>query len=200
MVHQTPALGRVAVLVLAAMAVANGGCSMLRREKAPANAVTMNDSTTGKKLIVRWNSQVQFGVDSMSNRPIAAVCGQLSLLDMASGSGIDCDGKLVVDLFDATPRGDGPPKQLERWEIDPESVKKFARSDRLLQKGYELNLPWASYTPDISQVHLLVRFEPTAGEPLSTRQLMTLQSNKQDLAIKSREEPAGGVNQVSFKK
>ncbi|HEV3146555.1 MAG TPA: hypothetical protein VGZ47_21890 [Gemmataceae bacterium] len=86
------------------------------------------------------------------------------------GATSTAEGTLTVNLFDDSGRKTGQPsKQLEQWVFNSEILQKLQQKDPWLGVGYMVGLPWPSYRPDITEVHLTLRFEPAnAGQPLST--------------------------------
>ena len=75
------------------------------------------------------------------------------------------DGTISVDLFDDTPVISGGQSVLkEKWNLDKDTLKGCMRKD-LVGWAYTLFLPWATYSPDIKQVHMMVRYTPAHGVP-----------------------------------
>jgi hypothetical protein len=76
------------------------------------------------------------------------------------------DGSLIVDLYDLTPRGPGSePVMLQEQRYDPETLKRFVKED-LFGMGYTIYLPWLTYRTDITQVNLILRYDPAKGQSL----------------------------------
>src|SRR5262249_41445546 len=60
------------------------------------------------------------------------------------------------------------------WRIDQDTLQRLLRRD-MIGWGYTLFLPWGTYKPEITQVHLKVRYEPAHGTPVySESSSMTL--------------------------
>ena len=85
------------------------------------------------------------------------------------------DGGLVVELF-ADDRPDA--ECVERWQIDPATLKRLAKPDGLFGWGYTVYLPFQpGRSPDVtklSKVRLRVRYQPAKGPPLFTEDEVTL--------------------------
>jgi hypothetical protein len=83
-------------------------------------------------------------------------------------------GDLTVELFDQTHRAaKGEAVALEKWVIDPETLKKLARKDQG-GPGYTVYLPWGSYRPGIQRVALVVRYGPPRGLAQLNRSTLTI--------------------------
>ena len=73
---------------------------------------------------------------------------------------------MTVELYNAGVQGpDGGPVLMEKWNIDPVTLKRLKRVDHF-GCGYTLALPWGSYRPDVTDVHLRVCYQPRVGTPL----------------------------------
>ena len=51
---------------------------------------------------------------------------------------------------------------MEEWRIDKDTLKRLFKKD-IVGNGYTLFLPWASCRPEVTKVHLTVRYNPVAG-------------------------------------
>src|SRR5437870_13021486 len=73
---------------------------------------------------------------------------------------------MVVCLCDDTagPAGKGA-RALEEWQMDRQTLKRLQRRDAI-GWGYTVFLPWATCKPEITRVHLKVRYVPSKGTPL----------------------------------
>jgi hypothetical protein len=116
------------------------------------------------QIVTTWLNTVQYAPDTMSNgTPMPGLVGRLYLFGEAVDFPQVGDGAVVVDLFDDT---HGPSQQpLERWELDPVSLRKFLKKDTI-GWGYSLFLPWSSCRPDVTKVRLTCRYDPPTGSPL----------------------------------
>jgi hypothetical protein len=85
------------------------------------------------------------------------------------------DGNISIDLYDDTPLIAGGQSVLkEKWNLDNDTLKGCMRKD-LVGWAYTLFLPCATYSLDIKQVHLMVRYTPVHGVPFySPSQTMAL--------------------------
>src|SRR5208337_2466794 len=75
------------------------------------------------------------------------------------------DGRLTVDLFNDEPEAGKEPKLLEQWRIDKDTLKRLLKKDTI-GWGYTLFLPWGTYKPEITHVHLRLRYDPAHGTPI----------------------------------
>ncbi len=79
------------------------------------------------------------------------------------------DGKVVVEMFDETPRpGSDPehPPRLGGWTFHKEHLRGLVTTDERFGKCYALFLPWPDFRPDITRVKLTTRYEPEHGHKL----------------------------------
>ena len=116
------------------------------------------------EVVVAWNPEILSRPDP-ANRgaPTAGLGGRMYLFGGASDCPLMGDGCVVVDLYDdVSPNASIP---LEEWRIDRDTLKRLLRRDAV-GWGYTLFLPWGTYNPEIKQVQLRLRYEPTKGTPL----------------------------------
>jgi len=129
-----------------------------------------SDRPTGAicQVAATWKNDVLFTPDpTHGGNPIPGLAGRLYLFGPEMGTPLIGDGTLIVDLFDeANPKKDdnGNPTPLEEWRIDKETLRRLERRD-VVGWGYTLFLPWATYKPEITQVHLKVCYQPAKGMP-----------------------------------
>jgi hypothetical protein len=124
--------------------------------------------TPPTRVIACWNKNVEWGTDPVSQQTIAGIAGRIYLLDETATYAIPGDGTLSVELYDDSGRAEGKPsKKLEVWNIDPETLKKLVKKD-MMGAGYTLSLPWSTYRKDISQIHMVVNFQPPTGAAITS--------------------------------
>ena len=125
------------------------------------------DAPTLSKVATSWNNKVVYAPDpTRGGAPEPYLMGRMYLFGPGDGSIVAAAGSVIVDLFDATPRGPGTePVMLEELRLDPETLRKLVKEDTF-GKGYSLPFVWRTYRPDIAQVNMIVRFEPLKGQPL----------------------------------
>src|SRR5262249_32790099 len=119
------------------------------------------------EVVAAWNPEVIFKPDP-ANRgaPTPGLGGRMYLFAAGSDCPLMGDGCVVVDLYEGTPPvGGNALVPLEEWQIDRETLKRLLRRDAV-GWGYTLFLPWGTYQPEIKQVELRLRYEPTNGTPL----------------------------------
>ncbi|QDU23633.1 hypothetical protein [Urbifossiella limnaea] len=74
------------------------------------------------------------------------------------------DGKLTVELFDASPRaGTAEPVRLGSWTFEKDVLARLVTTDERFGKSFALFLPWPTYTPSVSRVMLMAKYEPDQG-------------------------------------
>jgi hypothetical protein len=118
------------------------------------------------QIVATWNHQVVFVPDPVhGGNEEPGLAGRLYLFGPEISYPLIDEGSVVVDLFDDTkPAGEGQPVPLEEWRLNPDTLKRLAKRD-MIGWGYTLFLPWGTYKPEISQVHLKVRYVTAKGIP-----------------------------------
>jgi hypothetical protein len=181
-------------LAMIALALAHAGCLENKTQTRPDGVKTA--ATTPAKpgvpvaqLVSNWSREVQLGTNPVNNTPMPAIVGRVYLFDKQLKP-VDSDGSLTVELYDDTNRRIGKPSQkLEEWVLHQEQLEKLKSKDPLIGTGYSLALPWPSFKPEVTQIHMVVHYTPRSGQALTLAdQVMTLQQSTQ--AILSRQAPA----------
>ncbi len=119
------------------------------------------------QVVTSWNNQVVYAPDPFRGGALhpGLVCRMFLFGPQIDKPRVG-DGSLTVDLYDATPRGpNSEPVHLERWEINPETLRQFLKQD-IFGWGYTLVLPWGTYRPEITTVNLITRYHPKTGKEL----------------------------------
>lgn len=113
----------------------------------------------------RWEKEVIFTPDpTQGGKPTPGLAGRVYLFDNHISTPLVGEGCLVIDLYnDMTPNADAPP--IEEWRLDKDTLQRLVRRD-FVGEGYTLFLPWATYRPDITRVHLKICYQPVSGTPL----------------------------------
>jgi len=116
------------------------------------------------QAVATWNHQVVFAPDpAHGGMEAPGLVGRLYLFGPEISYPLIDDGSVVVDLFDDTKQTEeGQQAPLEEWRIDPVTLKRLAKKD-MIGWGYTLFLPWGTYKPSISQVHLKLRYVTEKG-------------------------------------
>jgi hypothetical protein len=145
--------------------LAGGGCittDSFRKLSEPA-------ITPPCQIVTTWQPEVRFIPDTLHNgRPSPSLVGRMYLFGTDIGYPLAGNGRVVVDIFDETPgHPHNPDAPLEEWRVDENTLQRLLKKDTI-GLGYTLVLPWGTYRPDISQIHLRVRYEQPAGPPLFT--------------------------------
>lgn len=122
------------------------------------------------QVVATWGSDVSFVPDPVHRgQPGPGLTGRVYLFGSKIDYPTSADGTLVVDLYnDAdTIRANGVPLPIEEWRLDPATLKRLLRKD-FVGWGYTVFLPWGTYRPDITRVHLRVCFQPVGRAPIYT--------------------------------
>ena len=152
-------LRQLAMLIVLSCA---GGCTL-------DHAWTNKDATPGpgkpSQMAVAWINKVQYAPDVVHDgAPTPGLVGRLYLFDEEVKFPVIGDGAVTVTLYDDTK---GPATQpLEQWYIDPVALKKFLKKDTV-GWGYTVFLPWGSCKPDVTKVHLMCKYDPASGPPIT---------------------------------
>src|SRR5271154_4171637 len=119
------------------------------------------------RMTTTWGNQVAFIPDPAQNgakKP--GLAGRIYLLGRDLKYPMTAEGSVVIDLYDDGPaKGPQEPRMLEEWRIDNNTLQRLAGRD-MIGWGYTIFLPWGTYKPEITRVHLAVRFTPVKGQPL----------------------------------
>jgi hypothetical protein len=135
-----------------------------------------------------WEKRVQWGSDPLhGDKRTPGLAGRVLLFapnskgDLLPVAG---DGDLIVDLFDdASQLAGQPPRNLEKWIIKNDTLKKRMNKD-LVGVGYSLELPWSTYKPEITRIHLRVTYQPPKGRgEVRTTSSTTMVLQNGDLGI-----------------
>ena len=119
------------------------------------------------RIVAVWNPGVVFTPDPVHNgTPNPGLAGRIYMFGPEIGYPMIGNGSLVVQLFEDTKTAaDKEGQPLEEWRFDPETLKQLERRDAI-GAGYTVFLPWASYKPEITQVHLKVCYQPPKAFPI----------------------------------
>jgi hypothetical protein len=153
-------LQRVGWGSLALLLLLNAGCALTSPFAAPGDGPKPGAAC---QVVTTWSNQVNYTPDpTHGGVPTPGLAGRLYLFDAAMVYPVLADGSLTVDLYNDAP--DGPPGGvlLEEWRIDKDTLKRLFKKD-IMGNGYTLFLPWASCRPDVTRVHLTVRYDPVGG-------------------------------------
>jgi hypothetical protein len=98
--------------------------------------------------------------------PTPGLAGRMYLFGTEVAAPLVGDGSVRVELYDDTHAEPGKPQiPLEVWNIDKVTLDRLKRRDPV-GWGYTLFLPWGSYKPEITRVHLRLCYKPAKGAPL----------------------------------
>ncbi|MBV9122849.1 MAG: hypothetical protein JO112_05800 [Planctomycetes bacterium] len=145
------------------------------------------------QVVATWTNQVAFVPDPVHNgEPAPGLAGRVYLFGQTIDFPVAGAGSMVFDLFDdAHPVPGKGPVLLEEWRFDPDTLKRLLCRDAI-GWGYTVFLPWGTYRPDITRVHLKVCYTPVNGTPIyASCSPMTL--TKDDAAHPVVESPPAAV-------
>jgi hypothetical protein len=147
-----------AVVIVASL---SAGCVTLDRFHTKQDAPPTGPAA---QVVVTWNKSVCFAADPTHNgAPNPGVAGRLYLFGPDCSFPLAADGSVSVELYDDTPLASGGKAVLkEQWNIDKDTLKRLLKKD-MIGWGYTLFLPWGTYSPNLTRVHLMVRYTPAAG-------------------------------------
>ncbi|MCE9530041.1 MAG: hypothetical protein K8T89_02715 [Planctomycetes bacterium] len=153
---------RTALAGMACAALAPLGCFALGK-----TSIHKEEPKAGQqgRLVSAWENKIVYAPDaSRGGETIPGLTGRVYLFGPDLNAPYLGDGKLLIDLFDATPHGQGaPPKMIEHYIYPADVLQKLTKKD-VFGDGYTLFLPWATYRPDISHIYILMRYDTVKGE------------------------------------
>jgi hypothetical protein len=123
------------------------------------------------EMTILWRNHIDYLPDRTRNGQMGpGLAGQMFLF----GPGMypaDANGKLVVAIYDETPRPAGQPaSEPAWWEFSMESLRSLVMMDERFGVCYGLFLPWPKYSPDIKNIRIAARFEPEEGYELYAKE------------------------------
>jgi hypothetical protein len=140
-------------------AVLASGCKMLDVNEDPKPKAPQPPMGKAVGVQAYWQSQIFMVPDPVHNgEPTPGLVGRVMLFGENQDM-LCCEGTVTVRLYDDNPADGGPPREIERWNIDKDSFKKLANRD-LFGWGYTLFLPTDRCNPSVTKVHLAVQFTP----------------------------------------
>lgn len=145
------------------------------------------------EMTVMWRNKIDYLPDPSRNGEMGAgLVGQLFLLDRRDQFAM-AEGKLIVALYDESPRPPGmPANKPEGWEFTKETLKGLLTPDERFGLCYAVFLPWPTYRPDVTRVRIAARFEPEGGYPLYAKDTYITLDNR------TSPNEGGGVQSHSF--
>ncbi|MFO0879227.1 MAG: hypothetical protein U0840_17925 [Gemmataceae bacterium] len=127
--------------------------------------------TKACQIVCTWNNSVALVPDPVHNGQLnPGFVGRIYLFGPTIDYPLLAEGALAVDLFD---EAHNPPKWVERWEIDPETLRRLSRKD-MIGCGYTVFLPSKEYKPEMSKVRLRTAFKAANEAPIYTENAVTL--------------------------
>jgi hypothetical protein len=128
------------------------------------------------QIVVTWLPRAVQGVDTLHAGKVAVgLAGRVWLLGPDGGTPLVGDGALTVELYVDPGTPGAAPQLLENWNLDHDSLHKKCLKRDMIGWGYNLELPWNTYRPEIMHVLMRVCYKPANGSPLySALQPVTL--------------------------
>jgi hypothetical protein len=132
------------------------------------------------QMVATWMPRAVQGVDVVhGGRPAVGLAGRVWLFGQ-SGLPLVGDGALTVELYTEPPAPGAPPQLMENWNLDHENLQKKCLRRDMVGWGYNLELPWNTYRPDVTHVLMRVCYKPIKGAPIySPMQPITLCDDNQ---------------------
>jgi len=151
--------------LLAGLAFAPLGCFNVIRPftkdpqtKQTPGAPEFKPASAGR-LVSTWEKKINYAPDSSRGGAIIpGLVGRVYLFGPDIKDPVIGDGSLIIDLFDASSRGNEPPTMLEQYRFPAEVLRQFAKKD-IFGHGYSIFIPWATYRPDITHLFLMMRYD-----------------------------------------
>lgn len=179
--------GLAAAVVLAVIPGCFGLDQMVSHSSPIAKAPTGNVA----QVQAMWENHVITTQDVVNNgRPLVGLAGQVYFFGEDIGYPLGGKGTLTVDAREFQP--DGTAKLIERWEIDPATLAKLGRKDRI-GWGYTVFLPWSTFRPDITRLQLQLKFVPETGIPIFSTPTTVSLTQEGPPVITSNIVPAAGT-------
>ncbi|MCS7045888.1 MAG: hypothetical protein NZO58_05995 [Gemmataceae bacterium] len=121
---------------------------------------------TVQQVHAAWENRIVVTQDVVNGgRPLIGIAGRIYLME-DFGKCVQAAGNVSVELYDAThANAQSPPKIMERFEIDKDTLKRLLQKDDI-GWGYTVFLPWSTYRPDVKRVQLQVKWQPDSGVTL----------------------------------
>jgi hypothetical protein len=119
------------------------------------------------QVVSTWTPEVLFLPDpTKGGAPGPGLTGRVYLFGPEVKTPLTGKGTLTVDLYDDAPLAEGKaPVLLEEWRFDRATLKRLCRKDAI-GRGYTLFLPWGTYRPELTHIHLQIRYDPPEGPPV----------------------------------
>lgn len=119
------------------------------------------------QAVAVWNPTVIYAPDpARGGTPSPGLVGRLYLFGPQLDFPRSGEGSLTIDLYKEGTKGDASTQVLlEEWHIDKETLQRLMKRDPI-GCGYTLFLPWGTYHPELTHLHIKLRYEPVKGSPL----------------------------------
>jgi hypothetical protein len=126
------------------------------------------------KVMAIWRPSVISTPDPLhGGEPLLGIAGRVYMFGPDISVPLVGDGPILAELYSDMPGAKKEP--LEGWHFDKDSLKLLLKKDAA-GWGYTLFLPWGTYKPDITRVHIRLRYEKPGALPIyANSDSMTLQ-------------------------
>jgi hypothetical protein len=119
------------------------------------------------RIEAAWDSKLRYQANMPPTNCVVA--GRARFFTAENESSKEATGTVTIELYDCTPQSSATePLLLEDWSIEGDSLKHFL-AENTASPEYSFMLPWGTYKADITQVRMVVKYEPKAGKMLSTK-------------------------------
>lgn len=159
-----PALASVGLLMALAAGCVTTGVD--ERPEAPPKP-----GGVACQVVAAWQNSVMYAADpAHGGNPTPGFAARVYLFGPEVGTPLVAEGDLTFDLIDETT---GEPRWLERWTLDPETVKRLLRKD-MIGWGYTVFLPSREVRPEMTKVRMRTAFHAAKRAPVYAENAVTL--------------------------
>lgn len=179
---------------LAIFAACGAGCVTTTTAQRIKESPTPAPNDSVHQVHAAWENRIVTNQDVTKNgATLLGIGGRVYLFGEEIGFPTLGDGAVVVELSDVGRLDQqGKPQLLERWEIDPNTLKRLARKD-MIGWGYTLFLPWNTYRRDLTKVQMQVKYIPAKGTPLFSPPSVVALRDDTRLTVTRRQTIPGGI-------
>jgi hypothetical protein len=113
-------------------------------------------------LATRWDHDIHFPNDTESGKTLPTIAGRITMFASDLKTPVLAEGSIYVYMYSDMPEAKDKEELIAFWGFDTKTARKLRTKDAV-GWGYTLPLPWSTYSPDLTQVRLKVRFDRVGG-------------------------------------
>jgi hypothetical protein len=163
------------------------GCSLMSSEKF-SSLPFMDKTKVPDRIVAVWEPAVSHDEEKGAERGFG---GRVMFFQNKSHEPVKVDGMVVVNAFDETARAANDTRPDKKYVFTPDQLEMlYSKSD--LGHSYNFWLPWSEVEAPEKEISLIVRFSPTAGSTIVSKQSTIKLPGLEDA------ETAAGVRQASW--